>query len=216
MEGLAAWTPETGTPQGAVISPLLSNIYLNPLDHMMAERGTAMVRYADDLVLLCKSQEEALEALEVLRTWVIEHGLQLHPEKTRIVHVHDKGGFEFLGYRFERGRKFPRTKSLKKMRASIRKHTLRNNGNSLAVIIQLINPILRGWYQYFKHSYKTTFPSIDGWVRMRLRSILRKRRGGRGKGRGSDHQRWPNAFFTEQGLFSLTAAHAHECRSSPR
>lgn len=216
MDGLAEWTPETGTPQGAVISPLLSNIYLNPLDHLMAGRGTEMVRYADDLVLLCLSQEEAEEALQVLSAWVDAHGLQLHPVKTRIIHADDDDGFEFLGYCFRKGRRWPRKKSIKKLRDSLRTVTKRNNGHSLTAIIKTLNPILRGWYAYFKHSYRTTFPKLDRWVRGRLRSILRRRLGRRGRGRGSDHQLWPNAFFTAQGLYSLTTAHERECQSSTR
>ncbi len=216
MGGLAGWTPETGTPQGAVISPLLSNIYLNPLDHQMANRGTEMVRYADDLVLVCRSQAEAEEALAVLTAWVTKSGLQLHPTKTRIVHTDDPGGFEFLGYHFVRGRRWPRKKSLTKLKDSVRANTKRTDGRSLSAIIKTLNPTLRGWYQYFKHCYRTTFRNIDRWVRGRLRSILRRRAGRRGRGRGEDHHRWPNAFFRKQGLYSLVTAHAQECRSSPR
>ena len=84
------------------------------------------------------------------------------------------------------------------------------------MIIADINRTLRGWFEYFKHSHPTTFRDLDGWVRMRLRSILRKRHRGRGKGRGADHQRWPNAYFAEQGLFSLTIAHALARQSSLR
>ena len=100
----------------------------------------------------------------------------------------------------------------KKLRESIRKHTHRANGHSLEYVIAKINPILRGWFGYFKHSYQTEFPGIDGWVRMRLRSILRKRHQRRGRARGTDHQRWPNKYFSERGLFSLTAAHQQLCK----
>ena len=86
--------------------------------------------------------------------------------------------------------------------------TRRTHGHSLAVIIADVNRTLQGWFQYFQHSHDTTFAPLDKWVRMRLRSILRKRHGRRGRGRGADHQRWPNAFFTAQGLFSLTTAQA--------
>jgi RNA-directed DNA polymerase len=213
MDGLEAWTPEHGTPQGAVISPLLANIYLNPLDHLMAQRGVEMVRYADDFVLLCRTHEEAQAALETVRQWMDDAGLTLHPEKTHIVSMQEEGNyFEFLGYRFKRHKsrlcKFPRPKSEIKLRDSIRAKTRRANGHSLEHIIAELNPILRGWFNYFQHCYHTVFPQMDGYVRMRLRSILRKRSKRRGRGRGKDHQRWPNAYFTERGLFSLTTAHA--------
>jgi RNA-directed DNA polymerase len=206
METATSWTPEGGTPQGAVISPLLSNIYLDPLDHKMAQAGVEMVRYADDFVILCRSEAEAEEALEEVRRWTAQAGLTLHPVKTRIVNAEEQGGFDFLGYHFERGMKWPRRKSLDKLKNTIRGKTKRTNGQSLQVIIKDVNRTLVGWLEYFKHSHKTTFPSLDGWVRMRLRSILRKRSKRKGRGRGRDHQRWPNSFFAEHGLFSLVAA----------
>jgi len=216
MEGLARWTPEAGTPQGAVISPLLSNIYLDPLDHKMAERGYAMVRYADDFVILCRTEAEARGALAEVEAWMEEAGLRLHPEKTRVVDAREPGGFDFLGYHFERGYRWPRRKSLRKVKEAIRQKTRRTNGHSLEMIIADVNRTLRGWYEYFKHSHHTTFGPLDAWVRMRLRSILRKRRGRRGRGRGRDHQRWPNAYFAACGLFSLAAAHARTSQSSRR
>jgi RNA-directed DNA polymerase len=215
LDGLREWTPEMGSPQGAVISPLLSNIYLNPLDQVMAREGFEMVRYADDFVILCRSPEDAARALARVQGWVAAAGLSLHPTKTRIVHA-TEDGFDFLGYRFERGKRYPRAKSLKKFKETIRAETKRNNGRCLRAIIAALNPKLRGWFEYFKHSYKTTFPYLDGWIRMRLRSILRKRQKKRGRGRGSDHQRWPNAFFAAQGLYSLKAAHEAACQSSTR
>ena len=216
MEGLARWTPEAGTPQGAVISPLLSNIYLDPLDHKMAERGYVMVRYADDFVILCRTEAEARGALAEVEAWMEEAGLRLHPEKTRVVDAREPGGFDFLGYHFERGYRWPRRKSLRKVKEAIRQKTRRTNGHSLEMIIADVNRTLRGWYEYFKHSHHTTFGPLDAWVRMRLRSILRKRRGRRGRGRGRDHQRWPNAYFAACGLFSLAAAHARTSQSSRR
>lgn len=213
LDGMSTWTPEQGTPQGGVISPLLSNIYLDPLDHLMEAAGYEMVRYADDFVLLCRSEQEAQQALELVRGWMDEAGLTLHPDKTKIVDATQPGGFDFLGYHFERGMKWPRKKSLKKLRDSIRSKTKRCNGHSLERIIAEINPTLRGWFEYFKHSKKTTFPAQDGWVRMRLRSILRKRMKLKGRGRGKDHQRWPNALFTRHGLFCLSMAHAEAIQS---
>ena len=213
MEDKQRQTPSRGSPQGAVISPLLSNIYLDPLDHLMAQAGIEMVRYADDLVIMCKSEADALKAMERLEQWTAQAGLTLHPEKTRIVDATQAGGFDFLGYHFERGYKWPRRKSLKKVKDSIRVKTKRNNGHSLKEIISNVNRTLKGWFEYFKHSHKYTFSQLDGWIRMRMRSILRRRQRKKGRGRGSDHQRWPNAYFAELGLYSLVAAHTSVCQS---
>jgi RNA-directed DNA polymerase len=216
METAKRWTPEKGTPQGAVISPLLSNIYLDPLDHLMAKRSIEMVRYADDFVVLCRTESEAEQAHRLVRKWVEEEGLELHPEKTRIVNAAERGGFDFLGYHFERGYRWPGNKGLTKLKNTVRGKTRRNNGHSLREIIESVNRVTSGWYEYYKHSHRTTFRPLDGWIRMRLRSILRRRLHRKGRGRGRDHQRWPNAFFAEHGLFSLVAAHADACRSSRR
>jgi RNA-directed DNA polymerase len=208
LEGLASWTPEEGSPQGAVISPLLGNLYLHPVDVEMAEAGLEMIRYADDLVVLCRSEAEAQRALELLDRLVRGRGLSLHPEKTRLVDITTPGeGLDFLGYHFEGNRRWPRKKSWRKIKDAIRSKTHRGNGHSLEAIIKDVNPILRGWFAYFKHSYKWTFSSMDEWVRQRFRSILRRRTHRRGISRGFDHQRWPNAFFRAHGLFSLEDAH---------
>jgi RNA-directed DNA polymerase len=210
MEGMREWKPTLGTPQGAVISPLLANLYLHPLDGRMREAGYEMTRYADDFVILCRTLPDAQRALDLVQQWVTEVELTLHPEKTRIVDMDTPGGFDFLGYRFERGLRRPRDKSLAKFKDTIRAKTRRNNGQSLAETIGQVNRTVRGWYEYFKHSRKFVFEELDKWIRMRLRSILRRRQGRRGRGRGADHQRWPNAFFRAQGLFSMTVAHARE------
>ncbi len=216
LDGLEEWEPEAGAPQGAVLSPLLSNIYLNPLDHQLAARGWQMVRYADDFVILCRSAAEAEQALTQVRHWCEAEGLQLHPTKTRIVDVRNDG-FDFLGYHFQTTRRgrlvhWPRKKSLAKLKDTLRAKTKRTNGQSLPLILVDVNRTLRGWFGYFQHSYRTTFASVDGWVRRRLRSILRKRAGLPGHGRGQDHQRWPNSFFAAQGYFSLEAAFAEACQ----
>lgn len=217
MEGLKSWTPEKGTPQGAVISPLLANLYLNPLDHEMARAGFEMVRYADDFVILCRSEEEAQRALRRVQDWTEANGLTLHPEKTRIVDASLRHqGFDFLGYHFESRYRWPRKKSLKKFKDAIRQKTRRTEGRRLEAIVEDVNLTLLGWFAYFKHSHFTTFPVLDKWIRMRLRSILRKRRGGKGRGRGWDHNRWTNAFFARHKLFSLKEAHAQACQSSRR
>jgi RNA-directed DNA polymerase len=208
MESVKGWQPSAGgTPQGAVISPLLANIYLDPLDWEMAAAGWEMVRYADDFVVLCQSEEEAREALEKIRGFVTAQGLTLHPEKTRIVDAREKGGFDFLGYHFERGMKWPRTKSLGKLKEKVREKTRRNEGRSLQEICRDLNRTLRGWFEYFKHSKKNTFETLDGYVRGRLRSLLRKRRKAKGRARGRDHQRWLNAYFHAHGLLSLSESY---------
>jgi RNA-directed DNA polymerase len=201
-----------GTPQGGVISPLLANIYLNPLDWLMAGLGFEMVRYADDMVVLCRSQEEAEAALEKLREWMAGAGLTLHPDKTRTVDMNlADSHFDFLGYRFKRSlrgklMRLVRPKSLRKLRESIKPRTRRNNGKSMEAIVADLNRTLASWFGYFKHAKANELNGIDGWIRMRLRSILRKRRGLEGRGRGKDHQRWPNRYFTKLGLFCLLDA----------
>ena len=208
LKGLERWTPTRGSPQGAVISPLLANIYLDPLDAAMAERGRCMVRFADDFVILCRTREEADAALAEVRAWASENGLALHPEKTHVGDCRQPGqGFEFLGYRFEAGRRCVRQKSLNKLKDRIREKTRRTRGDSLACAVADLNPLLRGWFGYFKHAHHTTFDTLDGFVRRRLRAVLRKqeKRPGRGVCR-ADHQRWPNAFFAEAGLFALHTA----------
>jgi RNA-directed DNA polymerase len=210
MEQSKGWeASEQGTPQGGVISPLLANIYLDELDGKLANAGMQMVRYADDFVVLCLDQTQAQNALALISQWTQEAQLQLHPQKTKIIDATQPGGFEFLGYHFERGHKWPRHKSVLKVREAVRKHTGRTNGQSFQYTIARLNPILRGWYNYFRHGKVHTLGSLDGWVRGRLRSILRKRTKRKGKAKGGpDHQRWPNHFFEEAGLFNLTTAHA--------
>lgn len=206
MDGLAEWTPEEGAPQGAVLSPLLSNIYLDPLDRLMAQSGYAMVRYADDFVILCRTAEAAQAALRLVQEWTASAGLILHPDKTRIVDERIES-FDFLGYRFEHGDHTPRPKSLDKLKDTIREKTPRNSGHSMEFIVANVSQTLRGWFGYFKHSRPhDVFERIDGWTRMRMRSILRRRLGLKGRGRGADHQRWTNAYFANLGFFSLEAA----------
>jgi RNA-directed DNA polymerase len=217
LDGTQEWTPERGTPQGAVVSPLLSNIYLDPLDHLMAERGFEMVRYADDFVVMCRSEEAAAAALAVVQQWTASAGLTLHPTKTRLVDEREHG-FDFLGYHFEAGKRWPRGKSRKKFRDTVRAKTKRTSGHSMTRIIADVNRTLRGWFEYFKHSHRPTFRMEDGFVRRRLRSILRKRsrRKGSAKANGADQTRWIKAYFAELGLFSLQHAHAAACQSSCR
>lgn len=216
LDDVAEWTPEAGAPQGAVLSPLLSNIYLDPLDHLVAGQGYEMVRYADDFVILCRTQEDAQQALDLIRGWTTEHGLTLHPTKTKIVNARE-AGFAFLGYLFQGNDHVPREKSRQKLKDTLRQKTKRTSGDSLTFIVKDVNRTLRGWFAYFQHCRPTyLFGDLDRWLRMRLRSVLRKRLGLRGRGRGDDHHRWPNRFFAEQGLLSLKAAHAQAVQSLNR
>ena len=191
-----------------MLSPLLSNVYLDPLDHLLANSGFEMVRYADDFVILCRTKAEAERALETVRAWVEANGLTLHPDKTRLVDTATEA-FDFLGYRFDGGRRWVRPKSRAKLKETVRAKTKRTDGRSLACIITDLNRTLAGWFVYFRRCEATLFSSLDGWIRRRLRSLLRKRQRRKGISRhGGDERRWPNAFFAEQGLFSLKAAPA--------
>ena len=216
IKDMERWTPTGGTPQGAVISPLLANIYMHALDCQMKQKGYRMVRYADDFVVLCRSAEQAQAALAEVKAWVEANGLSLNAEKTHVGDCRQEGqGFEFLGYRFEAGRRWVRRKSFKAVRDRIRIRTKRTRGDSLAKIIADLNPTLRGWFNYFKHAHPMTFSGMDGFVRRRLRAILRKQEKRPGIGRcRDDHQRWPNKFFATQGLFTMVTA--RELASQPR
>ena len=210
MEECKSWTPTKGTPAGAVLSPLLANIYLHDLDELMTSKGYQMVRYADDFVTLCSTEEEAQKALGEVKQWMKENGLELHPDKTHIGNCTNAGeGFEFLGYRFECGRRTVRKTSMKKLRDTIRKRTKRTVGQSMESVIESLNSTLIGWFGYFKHANKWTFKEVDGFVRRRLRAILRKQDKRPGIGRClKDHKQWPNSFFAKQGLFTMREAHA--------
>ena len=210
-----------------MISPLLANIYLDPLDRLMAERGYRMVRYADDFVILCRSREEADAALELVRGWVADNGLTLHPTKThvggraegaRFQRDRQPGqGFEFVmpkacvphdGYRFEDGRRHVRQNSMDKLRDTIRGKTGRNRGDSLACIIADLNRTLAGWFAYFKHARPRELQTIDAFIRRRLRALLLKQKTGQshiGIGLGLSRL-WPNAVFAKAGLFALDTA----------
>lgn len=206
VQELKRWTPTGGTPQGAVLSPLLANIYLHPLDQHMLSRGYKMVRYADDFVVLCQSAHEAQQALAEVQQWVQGNGLELNLDKTHTGDCLQKGqGFEFLGYRFEAGHRLVRKKSVTKLKDAIRSRTGRTRSASLDAIVAELNAVLRGWYQYFQHAVHGVFAPLDGFVRRRLRSMLRKREKRPGAGRcQADTKRWPNAYFAQQGLFTMS------------
>ena len=169
-----------------------------------------MIRYADDIVVLCKSKEIQHEVHEQIREWMKRAGLTLHPEKTHEVDMSiPQNSFDFLGYCFKlsNGHKLVRLvrdKSLTKLKDKVRKVTRRNNPHSMnKIILEDLNPMLIGWFNYFKHIHRSELSTLDGWIRMRLRSILWKRRGGKGRGRGRDNHRWPNSYFKELGLCFL-------------
>jgi RNA-directed DNA polymerase len=208
IQGMKRWTPTGGTPQGAVISPLLANVYLHPLDRQMKQKDYRMVRYADDFVVLCRTAEQAQVVLEEVKSWVEQNGLRLNEDKTHVGDCRQAGqGFEFLGYRFEAGRRWVRPKSFKALRERIRIKTKRTRGESLAKIIADLNPMLRGWFNYFKQAHPMVHELMDGFTRRRLRALLRKHEKRPGMGRClDDHLRWPNAFFATQGLFTMVTA----------
>jgi RNA-directed DNA polymerase len=211
MEDLSEWTPEAGVPQGAVLSPILSNLYLNELDHRMADLGYEMVRYADDFVILCRSQEQAAAALEEVKRFVTEAGLKLHPEKTHVVDSREKS-FSFLGYSFRGRLRFPRKKSHEKFVATIRRLTPRNSGQSMTATVAHLNRVLKGWFTYFRHCFWNIFGRYDGMLRERLRRQLKKRHRTNPK-RLPPHQRWPNAYFAALGLCSLRSSHVEYVQS---
>lgn len=208
MENLKTWKPTMGSPQGSVLSPLLSNIYLHKLDERMTDEGFKMIRYADDFVVMCKTMEEATKGLQIIKEVMDKLKLTLHPDKTKIVEVTKEVGFEFLGYLFLENRRRPRDKSLKAFRRKIKEKTPRNQGDSLVKVISVIKPIIVGWYAYFKYvkNAPTIFRELDGFTRRRLRSILAKSQKKKGSHRMSDNFKYPNKYFQDLGLFSLQNA----------
>jgi len=214
LEGTSSWSPEKGTPQGAVLSPLLANIYLHDMDMLMENMGFNIVRYADDFVILCRSEYEAKIALKYVEEYMNTHKLKLHDTKTKIIDARDTEGFDFLGYNFSKGtKKWPSKKSLKKFKNSVRWYTKRKTRYSMKMIIERLTPLLRGWFEYFKHCHKYLFAICDSWIRRRLRSVLlgfNKKGVAHG---GFENMRWPNAYFAKMNLFSLEEAHKRACKS---
>jgi len=177
---------ERGTPQGGVISPLLSNILLTPFDREMRRKGYRLTRYADDWVITCASAAEARTALAAAIRVLEVLGVHINPQKTRIVHV--QHGFEFLGYKIKRGRQlrlppdrirsgtcsgglyaYPRDKSVRRFKDQIRRLTRRRVPLSTEGLIQEINPVLRGWGEHYKRAHvRRLFHQLDGWVVRRI------------------------------------------------
>lgn len=222
MDTHKEWTPIMGTPQGGVISPLLANIYLNELDHKLIQRGVHPTRYADDIVVLCDSEEQARDTMGFISHWMETQGLQLHPEKSKIIGMETANAeFAFLGYTFKRTRtgkliRYPRSKSMQRLREAIKRLTKRTSGVSIEESIRHINKIARGWYAYFSESVPSTFEAADKFTRRRLRAVLCKRNKTPGFGTGWAHRRWPISYFTKRGLFSMTAANELASYSAQR
>jgi len=207
---------ERGTPQGGVVSPLLSNILLTPFDREMRRRGYQLTRYADDWVITCKSAAEARAAVAVALRILKQLGVVLHPQKTRIVHVQQ--GFEFLGYKIKRGKAlrlpsskirsqarsgalyaYPREKSICRFKDQVRQRTKRRVPLHTRELIAELNPVLRGWGEYYKRAHvRTLFHQLDGWVRRRIWSHRFKR------WRNGGWKQLPNAkLYGEYGLVNL-------------
>ena len=178
---------ERGTPQGSVVSPVLSNILLTPFDREMRRRGYQLTRFADDWVVTCKSAAEAQAALDAARRILKQLGVELHPQKTRIVHV--RYGFEFLGYKIKCGwRKlslpeskirsqarqdalyaYPKEKSIRRFMDQVRQRTKRTTPLGTEELIAGLNPLLRGWGEYYKRAHiRKLFQRLDGWIRRRI------------------------------------------------
>lgn len=175
-EGKFAETME-GTPQGGVISPLLANIYLNHFDRRMGEEGFLLLRYADDFLVFCKEEWEAKRALQTAeRILGKELKLTLSPEKTRIVNARAYG-VEFVGFKFNGKWRRPRDKSIGKFKDEIRYRTRRQQPKNLQMVIKSINPVIRGWGNYFQEGTNLDrFTHLDSWIRMRLRCFVAKKR----------------------------------------
>jgi RNA-directed DNA polymerase len=208
---------ERGTPQGGVVSPLLSNILLTPFDQEMRRKGYRLTRYADDWVVTCESAAEAQAAIAVARRILEQLGVQLHPQKTRVVHV--RRGFEFLGYKIKRGKgqlrlspdkirsgmqpgalyAYPREKSIRRLMDQVRTLTRRRIPLQTKELIAELNPVLRGWGHHYKRAHvRGLFHQLDGWIVQRIRSHRFKRWRNRG------WKRLPEAkLYGEYGLVSL-------------
>ncbi len=206
MTEAARWQPETGTPQGAVLSPLLANLYLHPLDLLMEQSGYRMVRYADDFVILCASEEEAMAALRQISAWVDANGLTLNMDKTQVCDCRQPGqGSTSWATGSEAGMRFVRAKSLRAFKDKLRVRTIRSRGDTER-IVEDINPMLRGWFGYFKHARPRLFGRLDGFIRRR-RAILRKqeRRPGQGPERSRSSQ-VDQCFLRETGAVHPTGS----------
>lgn len=188
-----------GSPQGGVISPLLANIYLNSFDWGMKEKGFAVVRYADDAVILCKTKEEAEAAYQEAKG-ILEEELQLrmHPEKTKVVHFDE--GFRFLGFDYWKEYILLPEAKVNQFKDKIRKVTRRQQGKNLGEMLKRLNEVVRGFGNYFGiGNVKTKFVQLDKWMRMRVRAFMR------GKKSTVSNQLIPNKVLESAGMVFLTS-----------
>lgn len=198
--------PSEGTPQGGVISPWLANLVLDDLDKALESRGFRFVRYADDFVVLCRTRPEAQQAMEFVRTVLGKLQLELSEEKTSLTNATQ--GFEFLGFRIRRSHVTVRPRALERFRDRVRTITRRQQGRNVKQVLQNLNPVLRGWANYFGPADVTKqFLGLDSWVRMRVRSFKTKKRC------RFDNKRIPNKRLAKWGLLSLNASRPERCLS---
>ena len=207
---------ERGTPQGGVISPVLSNILLTPFDREMRRKCYRLARYADDWVITCATKAEARAAIAAAQRVLATLGVQLHPQKTRIVHV--QHGFEFLGYKIKRGKQLrlsphritsgarsgavyaiPREKSVQRFKDQVRRLTQRKVPLTTVQLIEELNPVVRGWGHYYKRAHvRRLFNQLDRWIVRRIWSHRFKR------WRCAGWSRLPTAaLYGEYGLVNL-------------
>lgn len=201
MEGDRFKESIEGTPQGGVISPLLANIYLNHLDRRMGEEGYLLIRYADDILIFCKTEYEAGKALQMARQ-ILEQELRLtmNPEKTKIVMARKKG-VEFLGFRFNGRWCRPSDGAIEKFRDAIRHRTRRQQPKNVSMIIRSINPIILGWGRYFGiGTVNKLYDTLDSWLRARIRCFKAKKRQ-----KSVILYTLPSTTLQEMGLVSLTS-----------
>jgi len=220
-----------GTPQGGVISPLLANIYLHYLDRLWASKCShlgVLVRYADDFVVMCRTQSQANEARRRIEVVMQRLGLSLHPEKTRIVRLNwGKAGFDFLGWHVHKRRsiqrnprwhfvqRWPSPKAMKRIRDRVHELTdARTAGTSdVKQVIATLNPILRGWGNYFRTGNPDRqFNAIDTYVRERLNRWQHRRGGQRSRFR---FEAWPHARYYGLGLHRLQGTVAYPAQATP-
>jgi group II intron reverse transcriptase/maturase len=190
---------EVGSPQGGVISPLLANIYLNHFDWGMKAEGFAVVRYADDAVILCKTREQAESAHRAAQAILeVELRLRMHPEKTKVVHFDE--GFRFLGFNFWKDYMVLPDDKVRKYRDKIRKVTRRSQGNNLQEMVKKLNEIVRGFGNYFRvGNVKDRFERLDQWTRMRVRARMRKKKS------TVSNRLIPNKKLEQAGMVFLTS-----------
>lgn len=203
LSDLGMIDPIIGTPQGAVISPLLSNIYLDPLDHLMTKQNREMVRYADDFLILCRSQRSAEKARAQVESWAERNGLIIHPEKTKIVNETEKG-FDFLGHHFESGKISPRQKSVKKLKDSVCSMIHASKPKTTQIVIKKLNTTLQGWSEFFQLCPPSAFGELDRWIRMQMR--IHRNRLEPGAHSDTRANEWTNEYLNKIGLFSLKNA----------